>query len=258
MKKLFVVFFCLFFFLPYANAAHYFNRNAQQSGYHTDRVFSLVYIKAEREKGTELLGSETLSEKEDRFWIKFKFTENVENVEIEIKALDGTNDNDRREYTIKYSSIPKDRLKEIYCGNLPTHVDNLLITVKYYQNELYFELTIYVYSFGEPDKDSGTFKTDSDGIPDQYKDSDGNGAWDSNKGFGKVGSPLLKFVSGPYNFLKWLTDIDTLIALALGFITLKIGFICLIYTRSFGFIILIFVGGLLIAGTIIEGFTSIM
>jgi len=208
MKKSYLFLICLFVSLQFVDAAHYFNKERRVSGYHTQSHFSLVYIKADRSMGT--------IDNEDRFEIHYMFTSNVNNVEIVYEAMDGTNDLDTRKYTKRYSSIASNKLQTVTLGNLPTYVDNFIIKVVYYVGETYHEETIYVYSLGEPDKGSGTFAASEDGVPQQYIDSDGNGAWDSNSGIGKIGSPLLKMVAAPYNLIKWLTDKNTIISLMIS------------------------------------------
>lgn len=240
MKK-FTLLLLICLILPTAQAAHYFNIDQSGANYYTVDEFSLVYVKSDKDMGT--------LEKEDRFWFTYMFLESVTNVKISYLAIDGCNDNDDRERTFSHSSLAKNTLKTDYLGNMPTHTDNVEITITYSTNSSTDnEIVFYLYTLGDADLSGGphVFAAGSS-VPDAYKDSDGAGFWDSDD----FDNPLFKYVLLPYNIVRWFTDwnnslsmlFSLIMVLFLSFVIIKVpgavGWILMIPLLQF---LMIFVG----------------
>jgi hypothetical protein len=188
---------------PLISSAHYFNQHESSANFYSVEHFQLISVKADREMGT--------GDNEDRFWFKFRFTKTVQSVEISFEAMDGTNDHDTRSEQWEADSVLAYDQKEKYCGDFPTHVDNVYIKVVYWINNEKYTHEIYVYSYGLPDQGSGEFEVDTS-IPEKYQDSDGSGVWGTDKGLGQI----WKYVKAPYTIIKWMFSMDTRLAFMIG------------------------------------------
>lgn len=253
MKKLLTIFIFTCFAFQFVDAAHYFNQYAKPDEYYNVGKVSLVRVKADHNMGTTL-------ENEDRFWFDILINEDIKSFKITIRAMDGTNDADKREYSWSSSSLPKGVLKTYYCGNFPTYVDNVKITIEYYDsNNIAYQHEFYVYSTGDNNQGSGTFAV-ADSIPDNKRYSDGTGVWDSNEGVGGLGNNLIKFVKVPYNFFKWLFGKNTQIMLMISFLVMFVSvFVGLRLPPAVAWVMFIpfGVGLYWFSTTILEGFNII-
>jgi hypothetical protein len=221
MKKLIPIL-ILLLSCVYVESASYFNEHQTPSNFVQVDHFVLREVRAHRAINDNY--DFGVNEEEDHWKIYFHFTASVSDVKISLKAIDGTNDHDTREYSYSKSSLIGNTVYSIEHQDFPTYVDNMEVTISYTHSNEEYSNTIYIYTEGEPDQGSEPLAVTTTEIPEAYRDSDGNGVWDSEDGIGGKLNVILQAVKTPFNFLMWLTSASTQVGLLFAFIIMFLSF----------------------------------